>query len=127
MPGRVLIALGTNLLARGFATAAPGRTAQDGRPTHALYLLTVALTRAIAFKEPERAVAVIEAQPEGLPPELAPQLEELPRLFEAHGLSTVTAPEPHHVVAAYAHQARDTGHDVVVVGSDKRLAQLVGE
>jgi DNA polymerase I len=126
MAGRIVIALATNLLARGFATAAPGRTARDGTPTHVLYVLTVALTRALAFKEPDLAVAVLD-EDGALPDELAPQRELLARLFEAHGVAVVTSRAPEHLLASYAQAARDAGHDVVIVGSDKRLAQLVDD
>lgn len=137
MPDRVVIALGDNLLLRGLQTATPGRRALDGTPTHALFVLTRALRTAVEMKEPALAVAVLragldegldegvddEARPEGL----GPQRALLEPLLEAHGLAVVEVDEPEQVVASYTQAALDAGHDVVIVGSDKRLAQLVGD
>ncbi|HHH27154.1 MAG TPA: hypothetical protein ENK57_02230, partial [Polyangiaceae bacterium] len=129
MPDRVVIALGDNLLVRGFQTATPGRRARDGTPTHALFVLTRALLAAIAMKEPALAVAVLDAaadpgaQGEGF----APQRALLAELFEAHGLPVLEVAQPEQVVASYTQAALDAGHDVVIVGSDKRLAQLVSD
>jgi len=129
VPDRVVIVLGDNLLLRGFQTAAPGRRARDGTPTHALYVLTRALRAALDFKEPTLAVAVLDGDLDenALDDGLRAQRPLLGGLFEAHGLRVVEAGHPEQVVAAYVQAALDAGHDVVVVGSDKRLAQLVGD
>ena len=130
MPDRVVIALGDNLLLRGFQTATPGRRALDGTPTHALFVLTRALLAALDMKEPARAVAVLDAAisaGDELPDGLGPQRALLAETFEAHGLKVVEAQAPEQVVASYTQAALDAGHDVVLVGSDKRLAQLVSD
>lgn len=129
MSDRVVIALGDNLLLRGFQTATPGRRALDGTPTHALFVLTQALLAAIDMKEPALAVAVVDAAVDGeaLPEGLGSQRALLAETFEAHGLRVVEAERPEQVVASYTRAALETGHDVVLVGSDKRLAQLVGK
>src|SRR5262249_47303035 len=50
-----------------------------------------------------------------------------PELLRTLGLHVVVAPDEHHVVATYAEAARAAGDDVIVIGVDKRYAQLVGE
>lgn len=127
---RVVVVHATNLLQRGFLTSAPDRTrASDGSPTNAIFASTRAILTALAFKEPSRAVAILDAEiePEALPAPLRSQLARLPEALGALGLPMVEAVGARHVVASYAHAALDAGHDVVVVGSDKRLAQLVGD
>ncbi len=112
---------------RGFLAAPPDRTSEDGSPTNALFALTRALRKSLAFKTPDLAVAVLDAQSdtEGWSPLLVAQLARLEEVLRAHGVHVVTAVDAIQVVAAYVHAARGVGHDVVLVGSDKRLAQLV--
>lgn len=129
MSGRTLVAHATNLCARGFLVSDPDRTvAPSGTPTGALFALTRALRTALSFKTPELAVAVIDAAgvPDA-PPALAAQLPLLPELLRAHGLAVVETADAADAVASYTEAALALGHDVVVVGSDKRLAQLVSD
>ena len=129
MPDRTLIASASNVLARGYFAVPTDRRSPAGEPVNALFAVARALTRAIAFKVPARAVAVIDAavpRPEW-PEILRQQVARLPALLETMGLSVLTVPDELHVVASYARAAVDAGDDVVVVGTDKRYAQLVGE
>ena len=64
-----------------------------------------------------------EAWPEALRAQLAP----LPELLEAFGLRVVEAPDELDLVASYARAALDRGDDAIVVGVDKRYAQLVND
>jgi len=128
MPGRVLVVHASNQLERGFRTVAPDRAeTRGGESTAALLSLTRGVLRGIDFKVPERAVAVVDADHAPDDAALRAQVARMPALLAAHGLPVVEAPDAIHVVASYVRAARDAGHDVVVVGSDKRLAQLVGD
>jgi DNA polymerase-1 len=129
MSDRTLVVSAGNLLARGFLTVPTDRRSGRGDPAGALFAVACALQRVIAFKVPARAVAVIDeaAAERGWPAQLAAQLPGLAPLLEAHGIHTVRAPDEAHVVASYAQAALDAGDDVIVVGMDKRFAQLVGE
>jgi DNA polymerase-1 len=129
MADRTLVASGTNLLARGFLVVPTDRRSPGGAPVNALFAVARAIHRALAFKVPSRAVAVIEAKPNDAawPDILKAQIEHLPRLFGALGLHVVVAPGEEHLVASYASRAKDAGDDVLVVGVDKRFAQLVDE
>lgn len=129
MPDRTLIASATNLLARGFYSVPVDRRSPAGAPVNGLFAVARGLLKAIAFKVPARAVAVIDsaAPPPGWPPVLAAQLPQLAGVLRALGLAVVEVPDELHVVASYARAALAAGDDVVVVGMDKRYAQLVGE
>jgi DNA polymerase I len=123
---RLVIAVANNLLSRGALMATPGRTSRDGAPTHVRFAITKALRAAIEFKTPELAVALFDETP-SVSPELRAELEGLPALFATHGLVNVVTRDPADVAASYAQAALDLGHDVVIVASDKRFAQLVGD
>lgn len=128
MSGRALVIDATHLLTRGAQVVSPDRRAPDGAIVHALYAATRALRRALEFKTPRIAVAVREREPPvDVTAAVRDQHARLPWLFGAHGVSNVAASGAIHVVASYASAALASGMDVVVVGSDKRLAQLVTE
>ena len=100
-----------------------------GEPVNGLFAVARAIQRAVGFKQPARAIAVIEANPPPAtwPAILTAQLAVLPELLRALGLTVVTAADEVHVVASYARAALDAGDDAIVVGVDKRYAQLVGD
>ena len=129
MPDRTLVASATNLLARGFLVVPTDRKSRSGEPVNGLFAVARALQRALGFKTPARAVAVIEANPPpaAWPDILRAQLGPLPELLSALGMHVVIAPDEVHVVASYVRAALDAGDDAIVVGVDKRYAQLVGE
>lgn len=129
MAPRTLVVHATNLLVRGFLTSAPGRQSDSGGPTQALFVLTRALRRAFAFKQPDVGVAVVDAPAtcDDWATPLRDQAGQLETLLEAHGLHVVPAADSAALVASYVQVAVETGHDVVVVSSDKRMAQLVGD
>ena len=63
MAPRTLVVHATHLLRRGFLVVSTDRHNDAGMPTNALYALTHALRRALAFKTPDYAVAVVEPEP----------------------------------------------------------------
>ncbi|MEI9885802.1 MAG: DNA polymerase [Rhizomicrobium sp.] len=129
MASRTLVASATNLLARGFLVVPTDRKGRDGAPVNALFAVARALHRAIAIRSPTRAVAVIESNPHDArwPAILAAQLPQLPELLRTLGVHVVEAPDEAAVVASYAAAALDAGDDVIIVGVDKRYAQLVDD
>jgi DNA polymerase-1 len=129
MSDRTLVASATNLLARGFLVVPTDRKSRAGEPVNGLFAVARALHRALGFRTPARAVAVIEANPppKGWPDILTAQLATLPELLRALGMHVVVAPDEVHVVASYVRAALDAGDDAIVVGIDKRFAQLVGD
>jgi DNA polymerase-1 len=133
MTQRTLVASATNLLARGYLVVPTDRKALDGRPVNALFAVARAIQRVLALRTPTRALAVIERAPDtasataAWPELLNAQLARLPELLAALGLGVVHAQDEAQVVASYAQAALAAGDDVIVVGVDKRYAQLVSE
>jgi DNA polymerase I len=129
MAPRTLVASATNLLARGFLVVATDRKGGDGAPVNALFAVARSIHRAIAIRAPTRAVAVIESKPHAAawPAILTAQLAALPELLRTLGLHVVEAPDEAAVVASYAAAAIEAGDDVLIVGVDKRYAQLVDD
>ena len=129
MAGRTLVVSATNLLARGFLVIPTDRKATDGTVVNALFAVARALHRVLAMRVPTRAVAVIDAAPRDAtwPPILKSQLPLLSELLSTLGFHVVTAPEEEDLVASYACAAQEVGDDVVIIGVDKRYAQLVSE
>jgi DNA polymerase-1 len=129
MSERCLVVDAESLLRKGYESVPDDRNAPDGSPVGALFAAIRALRRGIAFKEPEVAVAVMAPKNDSdtRPPRLVAQHGRFGDLLRAHGIHVVVADRPTDVVAAYTRAALGTGRDVVIVGSDKRLAQLVGD
>ncbi len=128
MSDRTLIASATNLLARGFLVVPTDRRSRAGEPVNGLFAVARAIQRVIAFKQPARAIAVLESHPRpGWPELLAQQLGPLPGLLRALGLHVVEAADEVHVVASYVQAAVERGDDAIIVGVDKRYAQLVSD
>jgi DNA polymerase-1 len=127
MSDRTLIVSATNLLARGFLVVPVDRRSREGAPANGLYAVARAVLHVLDWKLPSHAVAIVDRDSREWPPLLRPQLEQLPPLLRALGLTVVEAPDEPHLVASYARAAVDAGEDAVVVGADKRYSQLVTE
>lgn len=128
MTDRTLVASATNLMARGFLVVPTDRKSRAGEPVNGLFAVARAIQRVLTFKAPARAVAVIDPTPNpAWPPLLKAQLPALRGLVEALGFHVVESTDEVHVVASYARAALDAGDDVIIIGVDKRYAQLVGD
>jgi len=127
MSDRTLVVSATNVLARGFLLVPTDRVSRAGEPVNGLFAVARAIQRVIAFKQPARAIAVLDADAARTlrPPILAAQVAALSALLEAMGMHVVVTPDEVHVVASYARAALDAGDDVIIIGVDKRYAQLV--
>ncbi len=129
MSDRTLVVSATNVLARGFLLVPTDRRSRTGEPVNGLFAVARAIQRVMTFKTPVRAVAVVEANAPapGWPAILTAQLAPLPDLLRTLGLHVVEAADEVYVVASYARAALDRGDDAIIVGVDKRYAQLVSE
>jgi DNA polymerase-1 len=127
MPERSLVVSATNLLARGFLVVPTDRTSRTGMPANGLFAVARAVLHVVRWKQPTRAVAIVDARGRQWPELLVPQLEHLPALLRTLGLPVVEAEDEPHLVASYTRAAADAGDDVVIVGADKRYAQLVSD
>lgn len=129
MAERTLVVSATNLLARGYQVVPTDRAGKDGQPVNGLFAVARAIHRALAFRTPARAVAIVDsaAPPDAWPEALRAQLPALPELLAALGMHVVEAPDEVHAVASYVRAARQAGDDVLIAAVDKRFAQLVDE
>ncbi|HYX93344.1 MAG TPA: DNA polymerase, partial [Myxococcaceae bacterium] len=127
MGERTLIVSATNLLARGYLVVPVDRRSRAGAPVNGLYAVARAVLRVLDWKTPARAVAIVDRQSCDWPELLVPQLEQLSSLLRALGLPIVEAHDEPHLVASYVRAAVAAGDDVVIVGVDKRYAQLVAD
>ncbi len=129
MSDRTLVVSATNVLARGFLLIPTDRTSRAGEPVNGLFAVARAIQRVMTFKTPARAIAVVETNAPGpaWPAILTQQLAPLPGLLRTLGLHVVEVPDEVHVVASYARAALERGDDVIIVGVDKRYAQLVND
>jgi DNA polymerase-1 len=125
MSDRTLVVSATNLLARGFLVVPTDRKSRAGAPVNGLFAVARALLHVLDWKAPARAVAIVDRRGREWPELLLPQLEQLPGLLRALGLCVVEADDEPHLVASYVRAAALTGDDAVIVGMDKRYAQLV--
>ncbi len=127
MSERTLVISATNLLARGFLVVPTDRKSRAGAPVNGLFAVARALLHVLDWKTPARAVAIVDRRGREWPELLVSQLEELPKLLRALGVTVVEAEDEPHVVASYARAAVAQGDDAVIVGVDKRFAQLVSD
>ena len=128
MAERTLVASATNLLARGFMVVPTDRKDRDGRVVNALFAVARGILRGLAFKLPAHAVAVIDPTPDPTwPALLVEQLPVLAELCRTLGLAVVESSDELRTCAAYTRDALAAGGDVVLVGIDKRYAQLVSD
>ncbi|MEY4580601.1 MAG: hypothetical protein RL701_5304 [Pseudomonadota bacterium] len=127
MSERTLVIAATNLLARGFLVVPTDRKARAGAPVNGLFAVARALLHVLAWKKtsPARAVAIVDTGGRDWPPLLVPQLEQLPTLLRTLGVTVVESDAEAQLVASYTRAAVAAGDDVVIVGVDKRYAQLV--
>jgi DNA polymerase-1 len=124
---RTLVIAATNLLSRGFLVVPTDRKSRAGAPVNGLYAVARAVLHVLDWKIPARAVAIVDRLGREWPPLLVSQLEQLPALLRVLGVTVVEADDEPHVAASYTRAALAAGDDVVIVGVDKRFAQLVTE
>lgn len=127
MSDRTVIISATNLAARGFMVVPTDRKSPDGAVVNALFAVARAVLRGYAFKLPARAVAVIGPVNERWVAPLKEQLPKLDELLQTLGCEVVHTDDEYRTCAAYCRDALAAGDDVVIVGIDKRYAQLVSD
>jgi DNA polymerase-1 len=143
-PGTIYLVDGTSNVYRAYFAIRAALTAEDGTPTNALWGFTQILRKLLADLEPEylavafdpkgptfrhEMYAEYKAQRPQMPVDLRPQVALAPEVCHALGVPTLIAPgfEADDVLASVARQAREAGHPVVVVASDKDMLQIVGD
>lgn len=117
-------------------------TNRAGFPTNALYGFTRMLLKLLSEANSDHVVAVFDAgratfrtelypeykaNREECPEDLSKQMPYFRELTRALGLPTLELPgfEADDIIGTLARRLSDAGHDVVIVGADKDLMQLV--
>lgn len=141
---RVVLVDGSNLVYRAFYGLPSSLRTASGEPTNAIFGFANMFRKLFTGKTPafgavifdapggnfrEEAFAEYKANRESMPKDLAAQLEGVFAVCEAHGFRVLRQPgvEADDVVGTLARQARDAGHEVFIVSSDKDFGQLVDD
>ena len=134
---------GTSQLFRAFF-AIRGLTNADGLPTNAVFGFTSMLRKLLNDEKPEyigvawdlegptfrhERFADYKAHRPPLPEDLGPQFPFAKEVCEGFRIPVLELAgyEADDLIATYARLAREAGHEVVIVASDKDLLQLVGD
>ena len=123
MTRRAVILQASDLLLRGDEAVSPETTGPHGEPVNALLATVRALRRTLAMRTPDDGIAVLGPAPKAKL--LRQQHGGMAEVLRLHGFQVELADDATHTVGAYVRAAQAAGHDVVVVGYDKRLGQLV--
>jgi DNA polymerase-1 len=143
-PERVVLVDGSWLVYRAFFAIPSSFATASGLHTNAIYGFATMFRKLFAQKRPAMGAVVFDppgptqrdaafpaykAQRPAMPDPLREQLPWIDRLVRAHGFPIVRVPgwEGDDVVGTLAQQARDAGHEVLLVAGDKDFAQLVGD
>jgi len=142
-PGTLLLVDGSSFLFRAFH-AMPSLSNSRGEPTGAAYGVINMLRGLLLEQQPDRVAVVFDARgptfrhtlypgyKANRPPmaeELAGQIEPTHAMVRALGLPLLAEPgvEADDVIGTLAEHGREAGYTVLIVTSDKDLAQLVGD
>ncbi len=115
-----------------------------GRPTGAIFGVVNTLQRQLRLVSPDYVAVVMDAPGKNfrhdlypeykanrkpMDPELKAQIEPLQQIIEALGLPLLVVPdvEADDVIGTLAHRGEAAGLDVLILSSDKDMAQLVTE
>ena len=141
---RVVLVDGSNLVYRAFYGLPSTLRSAQGAPTNAIFGFANMFRKLFAGKTPAYGVVVFDApgvnfreekfsdykaNRESMPKDLASQLEGVFAVCAAHGFQVVRQPgvEADDVIGTLAREARDAGHEVFIVSSDKDFGQLVDD
>lgn len=125
MTRRAVILQASDLLVRGDLAVSPETTGPAGEPVNALLATVRALRRTLAMRTPDDGIALLGPAPRARA--LKQQHAGMAEVLRLHGFQVVQVDDPTHAAGRYVRAAQAAGHDVVVVGYDKRLGQLVDE
>jgi DNA polymerase I len=141
---KVYLLDGYSLAFRAFYAMDANLRTKDGRPTNAVYGISLMLNKLIEQESPEFMVASFDlgkptlrldlypeykAQRDRTPPELAEQVTYIKELIAAYGISIfeVKDHEADDVIGTVARAAERMGMESVVVTSDRDMLQLVND
>ena len=130
MSRRALVVHASNLLERGFLSnihRSPLTSGQsDQRACTRSPVRSTVVSRSRSPNSRSRLSTKADSD-KNWSPDLQEQASKMTEILVAHGFPILVSPNPADLVAALTASARVAGCDVVVIGSDKRLAQLVAD
>jgi DNA polymerase-1 len=141
---RVVLVDGSALIYRAFFAIPPHLTTKDGLHTNATFGFATMFKKLFAGKRPAMGAVVFDApgktfrdekypqykaQRAAMPEEMKEQLGNIDAVVKANRFPMLRIPgwEADDVIGTLARQAKELGHEVVIVSSDKDFAQLLGE
>ncbi|MCY3967663.1 MAG: DNA polymerase I, partial [bacterium] len=133
---------GNSLVYRAFFAVPDTMTTSSGQPTNAVYGFTRMLLNLVRDHKPSKmAVAFDRAEPtfrhqrldsykatrDAMPEALSQQMNLVRQMIQTLGITAIDhfEVEADDIIATLASQARDQGHDVIVVTGDRDSYQLV--
>ena len=142
-PDHVFLIDGSGFIFRAFH-ALPPMTRKDGTPVNAVYGFTKMLMKLVEDTDAEYVAVIFDrarrtfrneiypdykAHRPDPPDELIPQFALVREATRALNVPEIDADgfEADDLIATYARIARESGHEVTIVSSDKDLMQLVGD
>ncbi|MDP2341980.1 MAG: DNA polymerase I [Deltaproteobacteria bacterium] len=144
MSARVVLVDGSALIYRAFFAIPPHLTTKDGLHTNATFGFATMFKKLFAGKRPTLGAVVFDApggsfrdekypqykaQRAAMPDEMKEQLGNIDAVVRANRFPMLRIPgwEADDVIGTLARQAKELGHEVVIVSSDKDFAQLLGD
>ena len=141
---RVVLVDGSALIYRAFFAIPPHLTTKGGLHTNAVFGFATMFKKLFNGKRPALGAVVFDApgrtfrdekypeykaQRSAMPAELREQLPVIDTVVTANGFPMVRMPgwEADDVIGTLTLQARQLGHEVVIVSCDKDFAQLLGD
>ena len=143
-PERVVLVDGSNLMYRAFFALPSSLMTSSGQPTNAIFGFATMFRKLFSGKTPAFGAIVFDAPGptfrdaqfaqykatrQAMPDDLRAQQAGILEVCEAHGFPILRVPgvEADDVIGTLARQARDAGHDVIIVSSDKDFGQLIDD
>ena len=144
LPDRLVLVDGTALLYRAYHAIPARFSTAAGLPTNAVYGFATMFRKILSGRRPRMGAVVFDApgrtaraekypeykaRREGMPDDLAAQLDTVDKLVEAHRFPLLRVPgvEADDVLGTLTRMAVEAGMEVVIVSGDKDFAQLVGD
>ncbi len=141
---RVVLVDGSALVYRAYFAIPPHLTTRDGTHTNATFGFATMFKKLFAGKRPSLGAVIFDApgqtfrqkkypqyktQRPPMPDEMREQLKNIDLVVRANRFPMLRIPgwEADDVIGTLARQARELGHEVVIVSSDKDFAQLIGD
>ncbi len=144
MAGRLVLVDGTGLIYRAYFALPSNLATKEGLHTNAILGFSTMFNKllqrrsvefgAVVFDPPggsfrQQEYSEYKAQRDKAPDDLIEQLPWIDKVVEAYRFPILRVPgfEADDVIGTLAEKARQAGHEVLIISSDKDFAQLIGD